>query len=490
MVKAGVDAGFDGFMVQFPHARGPCACKHCQEKFRAFLRGRYSSEVLRRKFGINDLDQHIFECTGPRPGMPGPIDLEAREFAAICVKDCFDDVFIDYGRALKPGLIVSTWTHFRQFLTEGQPNPSKGPTDLNTNTRFDALIDERALLPIEMWGRGEDYVWYSDPVYRSHLESGIVGDATLTAKFLRAIAAETPYQVQKYDYFRWRLTVMEAVALNGVAFGAWQGGWSGGEDREDVHLLTYFDFIRAADEYLRERESVAEAALIFPRTALYWGDCRLLEPLRRLGRGLIQGNILFDVLLDERMTREDLARYDVVLLPTADYLSSEQDRMLDEYVAAGGTVIVLPTSAPPQEGEPPAADKRGRRIFWGDLSDKKAIARAVTEAAETLSKFGAPWTVQVHADRQVEHDRILLHFVNYNRAEEGGMFQSGVEAPIAAEPVDVDLRLRPLARVAGVRFLTPEVEGEQEVAFTQADGRVRFTTPGFLVYGLAVVQCQ
>ena len=37
MVKAGIDAGFDGFMVQFPYFDNRCVCEHCQRKFKAFL---------------------------------------------------------------------------------------------------------------------------------------------------------------------------------------------------------------------------------------------------------------------------------------------------------------------------------------------------------------------------------------------------------------------------------------------------------------------
>ena len=481
MVRAGVEAGFDGFMVQFPHARGDCACEYCQAKFREFLRGRYSPDVLRRKFGIRDLDRHVFEGTGPRPGMPGPIDVEAREFAAISVKECLDEVFIDYGRKLKPDLIVSVWTHFRQFLTEGLPTAAGTFVGINRNTSFEAYIDERALLPIEMWGRGEDYLWYSNPIYKSNLKDKLLGDATLGSKFMRAMASGTPFVAQKYDYFRWRLTTMEPVALGGASFGAWQGGWSGGIEREEVHLLTYFNFIRSLDRHIQPRESYAEVALVFPRTALYWGDCGPLEPFRRLGRGLIGRNILFDVLIDEKITAQALARYRAVLLPATKYLSASQRRLLDGYAAAGGTVLVLPGGAP--------EDGQGRTVLQADLDDKEAVGEAVAQAVgDALSEFDAPWTVLVNADRNRVRRLFLVHFVNYNRDETRDGERA--EAPIPAGPVGVDLQLPGDEQVTRVHFLTPEIEGEQDLEFAQQQGRLRFTTPGFLVYGLAVVECE
>lgn len=481
MMRAGIEAGFDGFMVQFPYARCPGGCEYCQEGFRGFLGQRYSAQTLERKFGIRDLDRHKFEIHGPFattarvPGELRPIDIEAREFSAVSVKKCFDEVFIDYGRKLKPDLVVSMWTHFRRFLTEGRPKSNAGPASLNDNVDFESFVDERDLLPIEEWGKGEAYTWYSDPVYRSHLESGIVGDATLSAKFMRAAGEGKPFVVQKYDYFRWRLTTMEAIALGGTAFGAAEGGWGGGSDVEEVHLRSYYDFIRRMDGYLRSRQSYAEVALVFPRTALYWGDCDFLEPFRRLGRGLIEGNILFDVLIDERITGETLAAYDVVVVPETRYLGGERERLLKEYDASRGAVRVAPREA-----------GRGFSTMECDIENEDAVAAAVRKAAGgVLSGCDAPKTVQIHSDRQDDADRILVHLVNYDRRETG---RGRREDPIPAEPVRVDLRLPRQVNVAGIGFMTPEAEGETELPFEQSDGRVKFTTPEFMVYGLAVVQ--
>lgn len=473
MVRAGIASGFDGFMVQFPHARGECACTYCQQRFRAFLRAKYSREELQRRFGIADLDHHTFEVTAPRPDMRTPLDSEARQFGAVCVKECFDEVFIDYGRGLKPDLVVSLWTHFRQFLTEGLPTDG-GYAGTNRNTDIEAYMDERATLPADMWGRGESYIWYSDPIYRSNLKEGLAGDATLESKYLRSMCGAIPFVAQKYDYFRWRLTAMEPIALGGAAFGAWQGGWSGGRDREQVHMLSYCDFIRAADRYLRSRESFAEIALLFPRRALYNGDAAFFEPVRRLGRGLIAGHILFDILVDEKMAVQDLERYRVILLPETKYLTAQDTACLRAYAAAGGVVLAAPNTG--QSSFP---------VMQVDIGDKQAVAQAVRKAAgDYLARFDAPWTVQVNADRQPATGRILVHFVNYNRDEK----REGFEAPIAAAPVGVDLCLPGGFQVRSVHFLTPEVKGATKVEFQQVGARLKFATPGFLVYGLAVIE--
>jgi hypothetical protein len=101
--------------------------------------------------------------------------------------------------------------------------------------------------------------------------------------------------------------------------------------------------------------------------------------------------------------------------------------------------------------------------------------------------------LQVHADRQPDLDRLLLHLVNYNRNEEEFSDHRPArnkESPIWAEPVGVDLQLPAGAQVIAVRFLTPEVPGEQTIDFSQSGDRLSLRSPRFLVYGLVVIEYQ
>jgi len=76
-------------------------------------------------------------------------------------------VFVQFGRSLKPDLIVAQWNHLGDF------NQING--------------DERCLLPVELWGRDEDYLWYSTGAAANFtdLASGVLGEATLQARYLR-----------------------------------------------------------------------------------------------------------------------------------------------------------------------------------------------------------------------------------------------------------------------------------------------------------------
>lgn len=472
MVKAGIDAGFDGFMVQFPYFESRCACPYCQEDFKKFLAARYSKEVLAKDYGIPDLKAYKFTVIGsPEDKKNAKLDLAAREYGALSIKNCFDDVFIDYGRKLNPDLIVSMWTHFRQFVTLDA-----------TNTDFNHYTDERALLPIERWGKGENYLWYSSPIYNSDLKKRVAGDSALDGRVLRAMAGDTAFELLKYDYFRWRVVTAESLAFGGVCFGSWEGGWSGGSDREQPHhLRTYHQFIRDNDQYLnpRKRESYAEVAMLYPRQALFTGDAQFFAPFRDVGRALIEAHVLFDVIIDQKMTAIELAKRRVVIVTAPEHLTAAQASLLKTYAANGGKVILC-------AGGPVncALTAPGKGFEVIAQADREAMMKAVNGLAGVpFSKFDAPWTVEVYADRQPAEKRVLVHLVNFNRDES----QGNKEMPIAAAPVKMDLRLPAGFKVTGVKFLTPEAK-DIHLGFTQQGDRAQITTPTFLVYGMVMIQ--
>ena len=465
MVRLGLETGFDGFMVQFPHWRGGCACSHCQQAFRDFLRARCSPEEL-AAMDLGALDRHVFATTAPRPGKTDRLDILAREFTAVSIKNCLDEVFLNYGRALRPDLLVSQWTHFRNFLAER-----------STAADFTAYVDERALLPLTRWAQGEDYVWYSSPIYSSDLKTGIVGDSALDGRALRAMAAGKPFLLLKYDYFRWRACAAEALAMGGILFGNWRGGWSGGTDREEPHLKTYFEFVRYLDPMLRGRQPYAEIGLLYPRRALFNGDASFFAPLRNIGRALIAGHFLFDLLMDERLTPETLAACRAVIVPSLRALSPETVGTLDAYRRKGGIVFAAVSG-----------DKEMLPDEWmplpHDPADRTALVRHIAAACASLSSFTAPWTVQVYADRRPHPPALLLHFVNFNRDES----QPGKELPISAEPIQAELELPVEAPIRQVVFHTPEAGQSLPIEFRRKGNRLIFKTPRFVAYGLTVIE--
>ena len=97
---------------------------------------------IQRLFGVADLEQ-VPDVLSPDPGCPDEpkarLELLLAQGSALKRKESFDEVFIEFGRGLRPGLLLAQWYHKYDL----QPH------------------DERSLLPRELWARGEDYIWYS-----------------------------------------------------------------------------------------------------------------------------------------------------------------------------------------------------------------------------------------------------------------------------------------------------------------------------------------
>jgi dienelactone hydrolase len=411
--KRGIERGVDGYVMNY-YYRHNCLCRHCQTGFRAYLGERFTPEQLRARFGIADLNSHKFtEIVGWHdPKESTPLRREMLRWSQISSKAAFDEVFVQYARSLRLGLILGQWNHLGDF------NQING--------------DERCLLPGELWGRDEDYLWYSTggTACFTDLAEGILGEATLQARYIRGAFDDRPFTLGKYESTRIRVAIAELAANGGAPMGFYTN-FKNDEARREI--VRYYHFLEKNDAVFRGNRSHAEVLLLYPRSKVHEGDVAAVEAFRKLGRQLLDQHVLFDVVPDDRLTAARRARYRAILDPT-------------------------------KPARLPAA----------------------------LSRFEAPATVRVAASRQATGQELTLHFVNYNRQEPAAKRSPGTgiqdEKPLAVEGVAVDLELPPGANVSRVLGSSPESPDAVEVKFTVRKGRVQFAMPKFLVYSLARVR--
>ena len=338
-------------------------------------------------------------------------------FSQIAVKRAFDEVFLEYGRSLKPDLITAQWNHLGDF---GQING-----------------DERCLLPAELWGRDEDYLWYSTgaAAYFTDLAEGILGEGTLQARYIRGAFDDKPYTLGKYESTRTRVAIAELAANGGAPMGFYT---SFKDDMARREIVRYYGFLRRYDDLYHANRPHAEVVLLYPRRKLHEGDIAAVEAFKQLGRGLLDDHVLFDVLPDDLATPERLAGY--------------------------------------------------RKAVEISQGEKPAIPPS------ELSRFEAPKTVRVSASKPVAGGELTVHFVNYNRQEpkEPRSAGSGIadEKPLPVAGIKADLRLPPGTRASAVLAMSPENPEPVELRIETADGRVRFAMPEFLVYGVARVKLE
>lgn len=414
-VKAGIVRGVDGFVANYFY-RKDCHCRHCQKGFREYLAERHDPAALKEKFGIGNLAEHEFAeiVCWHKPEESTPLRREMLRWSQISNKAAFDEVFHQYGRSLKPGLITSQWNHIGDFAQ--------------------IRSDERCLLPGELWGKDESYLWYSmgGAGNFTDLDRGYFGDGTLLSRYIRGAFEDKPFTLGKYEGVRIRAAISELAANGGAPMGFYARTMD--PDARKV-FAEYYGFMERHNGLYHKNRPHGEVVLLFPRRAVRAGNLEPLEKFKALGKELLNRQVLFDVLPDDLAPPELLGKYEATL---------------------------------PKEALP-----------------------------EGLSRIEAPAHVRVSANLPEAGGEVDLHFVNYNRVElpvgKNGKRPLGRgaadENPIPVGGVKVDFAVPEGMRVTGVEVLEPEQAAPQKLRFTRDKerNRVAFDLPVFRVYSVARV---
>ena len=283
------------------------------------------------------------------------------------------------------------------------------------------------MLPSQMWGKGESYMWYC------------LGKAepTLQLRYIRGSFDDKPFTVCHYENVKIRSSMAELMANGGAPMAKYINFT---DPVARAELIRYFQFIKRYDEVYRANRPYGEVLLLHPRSENHEGKLvAAMTAFQDVGRKLMEEHVLFDIVPDEVITPDRLATYGHV------YRTSDSEKI-------------------------------------------------GSEAFDSFSRFEAPVTVRVSASRPAQgSNEIDLHFVNYKR-EEGpeGYRGNGIadEKPIAVESIQVDFVLPEGRRAAKVEALSPENPDPQQIEIERSGGRVRFTLPEFLVYGLARIHLE
>lgn len=410
--KHGIQQGCDGFMINYFY-RHNCLCPHCVAAFKEYMAERFTSEQLKAKFEIADLNSHQFTeiVSWHKPEESTPLRREMLRFSQVSNKQAFDEVFVKFGRSLKSDLLVGQWNHISNF------------SQLSG--------DERCLLPADMWGRDESYLWYStgDATHFTDLAEGMLGEGTLQARYIRGMFGNKPYTLGKYESTRTRVAIAELAANGGAPMGFYT---SFKDPQARAEIARYYQFIRRHSDLFLWHQPQHDVLLVFPRRAIQEGDIRPLSRFREIGGQMLDDHVLFDIRSDEIVTPEIAARYRQVIT-----MASETP---------------LPCY----------------------LADR--------------SRIEAPRTVRVSMSKHPQREELALHLVNYNRTEPAEKRSTGQgiqdEKPIAVDEVRVDLQLPRGVTVTSAEFLTPEERQPIRISIEVAGDRVRFIVPKFLVYGI------
>jgi hypothetical protein len=488
MVTAALGLGLDGFHIIFPQREG-CVCEHCQAAFRQWLGSRHTAAQLKKQYQINELKSHTFSTINGWYESEEANDyaLECLKFSQASLKDCYDEVFIQHGRSIKPDLILGQWNHIYR-------SSYKGPGQL-AGTFAQLNADERCVLPSERWGKGEDFVWYSignwsmydKPDERSFADFG------LERKYLYEAAGGKPSTVKMDDNIHIQLTIAESVAYGGFAYPR-------GPNYKDAStqkaVKVWFDFLQKNEQLFHPSTSYSETALVWNRRAVHRGDTLHTADFKRLGRLLTKNHVLYDVLIDDNLSLDRLKQYRLVLLPSVADLTVEERTMLSEFIGTGGKVVVSNPAPGKQsiKGAIVFASKTLQAISpvaWQEFEpylNDWLPNRSGISALDTISFT----CFELDRSSRSKTRKFVVHLVNYHRDRRPirGVTGADIERPISAGPIPVRVILPPGTRARKVTLHSVKNAEPTKLKFDQEDGAVSFVVPRILVHGAIEIEAR
>ena len=517
MVYKGIELGLDGFNATH-HYESLCHCQYCSDYARRFLGTRLTTEEIQGIFGIADLEEvpDVFTASSDcSEELAARLQFVLAQGSDLKRKESFDEVFIEYGRSLKPDLLLAQWNHKYDF----RPH------------------DERCLLPQELWARGEDYIWYSQGPSKaiSSLAQGYLADMGLPSRFMYAAGGGRPFVINKYDYKRWRIWAAEALAHHGTAL-AFHAGPPRLDQEESVNVapedyygpvIRYQRFMFHHEKLLHPATPWSQIALVYPKRAEMQAEMDCLDALKRLGQHLEDGHWFFDIILDEQLM-ERAGDYDVLVLPEIQRLGAAEGERIAAFVRAGGRLVFTGNSgrldvdgSPHEEpllqalrASPAAGSIAGRRgggmyIPDGPWTPETVPIKGIPQEMPIFPKLGddnfgqrflleleqfvgrpwlvtdAPWFVRVRAWRPQDVDAVVIHWINYQQDEE-----AAIEIPLPVGPLQAECEIPDGLQVERVEWHYPEMREPVALEHEKSGSNVRFTIPRLIVYGMSVLHLQ
>ena len=504
MIRRAIELGVDGFQVHH-NFTSFCRCGHCRTWLQPAMAAAFSGEELRQLFGSAELEG-VADLIEPQATASAALrarwSLQLNRWAQQRRKDAYDELYIAYGRSLKPDLLLSQWYHKYDF----------GPGD------------ERSLLPRESWARDEDYIWYSQGPWKgiSRVEQGYLTDTGLAARFIHAAGKGRPFICNKYDHRRLRLSIAEAAANHAAAL-AFHVPWAaaGGDQTaiEEYQSTTarYHGFLAEHDDLIHPADTWAQVGLVYPRRGELESEGDCLDVLKRLGRLLEDGHWAFDILLEEQLLERG-GRYQVLVVPEIRRLSVEERQWLLAFRQQGGLLVLAgrngvlnPDNEPaqPLAADWPTALRQGILALpdgpWGaaevelgpgmrsrtypvpeqDAWGRRFLADLAALAGPSWFRTDAPWYVRVRTWRPQARPALVVHWVNYLQDE-----QAALEVPRPVGPLAAVCRVPEGFQVTGVEWRYPEMGAPAALPWVRSGADVCFTVPRVIHYGLSVIHLE
>ena len=472
--------GYDGAFIDNGSTQ-QCYCEFCQAKYQRFLRDKYSPAEMRELFDVEG-DERV-------PLTPKPARGEEPTVGWVETQRFWIESIHQHQLAMRrAGEEVGD--HFLLFPNGGRPRYIKSATCDSDWVMFELSTGEYGTNP----GLAEVPIVEDIhvKVYNHHaFEYKYVQSVRKRVRAMCLTRGGYPKSLPS-------LALNEQTAALGMAEAAAFGSGAGflmrsRWDQFGPVMNHYREFFEThAEQYAGLVPHAQVGVAVFADQGIY-GNSMHLASVKSLTEDLLRGHALFDYVIEDRFTAENLRKFEVVIVPLIQYASVEHMRALADYVAAGGVAVVI-GGAPTRDLQTRPldasgqADGEGKWVYLPEPPEEGLVAALSAATGTNLSVAAEDLTGAVRMNAFVRPEgngEIMLHVLNYDTP-------LGVLGKPARDKTDVAVSV-PLPegkRATRVTAWSPDRDDAVDLPVSSTDGRATFTLPSLHIYEMARVTLE
>ncbi|MHB8996222.1 MAG: hypothetical protein ACYC63_13330 [Armatimonadota bacterium] len=467
VVRLVAEVGYDGVFVDNGSSQR-CYCHYCQDGFRTWLAGRYQPAALETLFGQGDVAKL------------GLGDNAASDLLAAETRRFWIDSYRRHHLALKAAG-EKVRKPFYIFPNGGEHRPENVQLGF---PEIDFVMFERSF---GEWGTNPGRVerriirdiklrHYNDNVFENKLTQTVGG-------LVRPILLTRGGYPQEPPEMRLNTATAETGMAEMAAFS--NGGGFLLRPLYDQYgdvMRKWRKFTEAHADLYRDKEPYAQVGIVcFPQQNLYRNATHIAR-VKSLTAALADCHVLFDYVLEDQVTPENLRKYALLLVPDVPVMSVAQAQAIKDYRAGGGQTVLIGNNAQADErlqpypqpalGDCDLPQPPTSAGMWDLLGQRKLQSLALLPPRSNdrtwFNAFASP-----------DGRTVYLHVVNYDML-------LGREA----SPVDekADLQVTP-PLPAGMRLADALVYDPQQSEPTKLTPRQgRLSLPPLHAYQLVVIR--
>jgi len=303
-----------------------CQCKTCRKKFSAFLKKKYGGKpkLAHERFGFSDLTHvqpPVVIATRPLHTIDAVRDPVRQEWMEFRCKS-----FTDFHHRMS--------RHVKKLNPEVAMLINSGVNNISVNKAFYSGVDVAAM------GSENDVIFDENMDIPHVTNDGVLITHIPYYKMARAIKNRLiSYHIHSRSGRQLKLSMSEAMAFNQQTIGEITGGFNLFPENlpfyeEKKACLKFFNGNKA--HYLGT-ETAANVGVWASAKSLALNNIGTHQGIALVLQTLVAAHIPFDIVLDEHLA--DLSKYNVLVLPNVESMSSGEIALVEKYISAGGGVV-------------------------------------------------------------------------------------------------------------------------------------------------------